>query len=121
MPKQKHSTTETGNFGEALAVQYLKEKEYRILHQNWRYKRAEIDIIAQKDRLLVFVEVKTKRAVTFGYPEDAVDEKKASKVIEGAEQFIYETNWHDNIRFDVIAIQLTDSGHKLRHFEDAFF
>ncbi|TRX58685.1 YraN family protein [Fulvivirga sp. M361] len=121
MLKQTSDKNETGRYGEQLAAKHLEASNYKIVQRNWRYKRSEIDIIAKKDDLLVFVEVKTKHSVAFGNPEDAVDEKKASNVMKGAEQFVFETDWHQDIRFDIIAVQLTRSGHKLFHLEDAFY
>lgn len=110
----------TGQQGEDLATRYLKEKGYQILTRNFRYKRAEIDIIAQKDKLIAFVEVKTRSSDIFGYPEEFVDEKKAALVIGAADHYIEENRWEGLIRFDIISVML----HPriiLRHFEDAFY
>ena len=66
----------TGNTGEALAVKYLSEQGYKIMHQNWRHSHWEVDIIAEKDGILHFIEVKTRLTKKFGHPEDGVDKKK---------------------------------------------
>lgn len=110
----------TGDRGEQIAVDYIQKKGYEVLKRNYRYKRAEIDIIAKANNLLVFFEVKTRYGLHFGYPEEAVDEKKAEMVIMAANNFIYETEWESEIRFDIIAVSL-DQELKIDHFEDAFF
>jgi putative endonuclease len=110
----------TGNKGEELAANFLIAKGYEIVAKNYRYKHAEIDLIARKDKWLIFVEVKTRHSVAFGEPESFVTNKKAAKVIEGAEQFIIDQQWEGPIRFDIVSIKL---GEKLEieHFEDAFY
>lgn len=113
------NNAQTGREGEATAANYLIEKGYRILEKNYRYKRSEIDLIALKEKLLVFVEVKTKTTVAFGYPEDAVTLNKIKKILEGADHYIYEKDWCLNIRFDVIAINRSTK--EIKHFEDAFY
>lgn len=122
MPKDKKTETrhqKTGREGEAAACEFLMKKGYEILETNYRYKRSEIDVIARKEQLLVFVEVKTKSYSSFGFPEEAVNARKAQKVIEGAENYIYESNWQKNIRFDIIAID--NSSNEILHLEDAFY
>ncbi|HNP18433.1 MAG TPA: YraN family protein [Fulvivirga sp.] len=115
-----HSKAEIGLEGEQQAVKYLMSKGYEIVKTNYRHRRSEIDIIANHNELLVFIEVKTKSYSAFGEPEVAVDEKKANKVMEGAEQFIVENNWHGDIRFDVVSIIKNQGRYEIKHFEDAF-
>jgi putative endonuclease len=110
----------TGNKGEELAAKFLADKGYEIVSRNYRYKHAEIDIIVRKDNWLVFVEVKTRKSSSFGEPEVFVDAKKADKVMEGAEQFMVEQNWHGNIRFDIVSVK-TGTTPQIEHFEDAFY
>ena len=111
-----------GNKGEDLACSFLEEKGFKIIARNFRHKRNEIDIIAQDEKAtLVFVEVKAKSSARFGHPEEAVDSKKAARIMEAAEHYIYLNNWKDNIRFDVIAIDLSKDQHEIFHFEDAFY
>lgn len=109
-----------GNKGEELAADFLVTKGYEIVTKNYRHKHAEIDLIAKKENVLVFVEVKTRSSVLFGEPEAFVTNKKASKVMEGAEQFMIENNWHGNIRFDIVSVK-TGSTEVIEHFEDAFY
>lgn len=109
-----------GQQGEDLATRYLEKKGYQILARNFRYKRAEIDIIAQKDKLLAFVEVKARSSDVFGYPEEFVDEKKATLIIGAADHYIEKNQWEGLIRFDIISVMLRPRI-TLRHFEDAFY
>lgn len=110
------TTKRIGDKGEHQAAKFLTEKGYTILERNYRYKRAEVDIVAQLDNLLVFVEVKTRKNALFGYPEQFVDPKKVDLLQQAATAYQESTNWHDDIRFDIIAI--TDG--VLEHFEDSF-
>jgi putative endonuclease len=108
-----------GKKGEDLATAYLQSKGWEILARNWRYKRSEIDLIARDGQILVFVEVKTKSYTRFGEPETSVDDRKAAKIMEGAEQYVFDNDWHGDIRFDVVAITLQPQV-DLLHLEDAF-
>lgn len=112
---------EKGKAGEDLAAQFLIEKGYQILARNYRFKRSEIDLIAQKNNCLVFVEVKLRTTDVFGYPEEFVNEKKAAKIMEGADQYIYELKWKGNIRFDIVAIRQIKDQTELVQIEDAFY
>ena len=96
----------TGSNGEALAVVYLLEKGYTILHQNWRHSRWEVDIIAEKDGILHFVEVKTRRTKKFGHPEDNVDKKKIQNLINAAEEYLYQQPQWKRVQFNVLAITI---------------
>ncbi len=109
---------EKGKTGEALAAMYLQKKEFEIVARNYRHKRGEIDIIARKDKLLVFIEVKARSGNRFGFPESFVSEKKAALIVTTAENFIYEHNWQHQIRFDIIAVE--GKHNQINHFEDAF-
>ena len=115
---------ELGQKGESLARRYLETKGYRIEAVNWRFSRAEIDIVAKKGDLLVFVEVKTRESFHsfFGRPEDAVNYKKIKHLAEAAAAYMREFNHQWAIRFDIIGILLPSKGHvQIRHLEDAFF
>ena len=96
----------TGNQGEALAAIYLTQNGYRVLHQNWRHARWEVDIIAEKDGILHFVEVKTRRTKKFGHPEENVDKKKIQNLINAAEEFLYQHPQWKRIQFDILAITI---------------
>ncbi len=110
----------TGERGENLAALYLEARHYTIIEKNYRYKKAEVDLIVQKDNCLVFVEVKARSRNHYGFPEEAVDAKKATLIIEAADHYIHQINWPHNIRFDVIAVEMTSSVN-IKHFKDAFY
>lgn len=116
----KHN--ETGIKGEVIAKNFLQNLGYKILHTNWRWDKKEVDIIAEKEGLLVFVEVKTRSSSYFGYPEDAVTEQKQEFLKLAAEEFLYQNPQFREIRFDIIGILSSNSiNHEITHFEDAFF
>lgn len=106
-----------GKEGEDLACAYLKDQGYEVIARNYRYKRGEIDLIVKKEELLIFVEVKFRSGLAFGYPEQAVNWKKAAKVMATANHFIYEVGWERDIRFDIVAVS---SDQVVDHFVDAF-
>ncbi|MCU0384258.1 MAG: YraN family protein [Cyclobacteriaceae bacterium] len=109
-----------GMKAEEEAANFLRGKGYEIVERNYRHKHAEIDIIATKGNVLVFVEVKSRSSLKFGMPEDFVDDRKAKKVMEGAEAYLIEKNWQGPIRFDVIAIH-AGKQNEIEHLEDAFY
>lgn len=106
-----------GESGERQALEYLVKNNFKILAKNYRYGKAEIDIICTRDQTLVFVEVKKRKNSTYGYPETFVSSNQQKQIIRAADHYIYATDWHDNIRYDVIAI----TGDQLYHIEDAFY
>ena len=109
---------EIGREGENLAAAFLMDKGWQIVSRNFRHKRAEIDLIITRDNWTVFVEVKTRSSAAFGEPEEFVDEFKARKIFEAAEEFIFSTNWLGHVRFDVVSIKLGNPP-EIVHFEDA--
>ena len=96
----------TGNTGEALAAVYLSEKGYRIMHQNWRHSHWEVDIIAEKDTILHFVEVKTRRTKKFGHPEENVDKKKIQNLINASKEYLYQHPQWKRIQFNILSITI---------------
>jgi putative endonuclease len=109
--------TEIGREGEAKAEMFLIDKGYTIIARNYRYKRSEIDLIVLKENWLVFVEVKLRTSKAFGFPEESVNATKRKKILEGAAQYLQETNWQGNVRYDIVAIHKNE----IEHFEDAFY
>lgn len=111
----------TGNWGEEQAAIFLERSGYEILHRNYRYQHAEIDLIAVKERLLIFVEVKTRKWVSYGQPEEFVTVSKARLIKKAAEHYIFDQDWQYDVRFDVISIHIQGkSKYSVRHIEDAF-
>jgi len=112
-------TQQHGMEGERLASQFLEGKGFSIVARNFRYKRSEIDLIVQKEKLLVFVEVKSRKNHLFGEPETFVTRAQAKRIMEAAEHFVIEKDWHHDIRFDIIAI--TQESGEILHLKDAFY
>jgi putative endonuclease len=114
---------ELGAWGEARAQSYLISQNYQILFSNWRFGKAEIDIIAQTPtNILVFIEVKTRKNKVFGNPEQAVTAKKQSLFYEAATEFMHQTQYEQEFRFDIISIVfLPNQAPEILHFQDAFF
>jgi putative endonuclease len=110
----------TGQSGELSAAAYLRGKGYEILAANWRSGHKEIDIIARDKSTVVFVEVKTRRSSLYGYPEESVTLSKQQKIAAAAEEWIYQNEWKNEIRFDVIAILKEKNKTVMTHFVDAF-
>ncbi len=108
----------TGSNGENLAAEFLIKKGFRIVARNYRWKRAEIDLIIQRDDWLIFVEVKTRSSNAFGEPESFVDDFKGRRIYDAAEEYIYSTDWHGHIRFDIVSVKLGLVA-EIIHFEDA--
>ena len=117
-------STSTGQLGEDIAVGFLEAKGYHVVDRNYRFQRAEIDIVAlqMEPAELVFVEVKSRSRTDGPFPETAVTPAKQQNIFKAADAYIYEKQYRTvPIRFDVIAIQAVDSEHPLiEHFEDAF-
>jgi len=111
---------ELGREGEDFAATYLKAKGYVILKRNYRYKSKEIDIIAKKDEICVFVEVKTRSGYIHEEPERAVGIKKQRFLIEAANYFLIRNDIELESRFDVITIKKTNTRTALNHIENAF-
>ena len=111
-----------GALGEAYAAHYLRKQGYRIIASNLRIAGIEIDLIVKKGQTLAFVEVKTRHGERFGKPEYAVDRRKQSRLIQGAMAWLHQqVRKPKRIRFDVIAIQVSDSDNwQLRHLPGAF-
>lgn len=110
-----------GIAGEDAAVRFLEENGFKILKRNYRFERAEIDIIAQDGEELVFVEVKTRRSNFYGAPEDAVTEEKQEQIRAAAEGYLYQHDIDNRpCRFDIVAIEFKDGKKEIRHLKDAF-
>lgn len=105
------SRKEIGDRGEKLAGEYLKKKGYKLRQQNYRCRYGEIDIIAEKKKVLVFIEVRTKTGTAFGTPEESVTAVKKEKLIASAMDYL---SSHDNLpqqwRIDFVAVELDKEG-----------
>ena len=109
---------ETGDLGENMAAVFLEKKGYEIVARNYRFRKAEIDIIVRRDDWLLFVEVKTRKSNAYGEPEKFVGIKKANQIFLAAEEFIFSNDWNGHVRFDVVSVTLGEEP-EIVHFEDA--
>lgn len=117
-----HRRLELGAQGEARAAEHLTRAGYRILARNARAAGVEIDLVAARGDLVVFVEVKARRSGAFGGALDAVDARKRARLARGAAAWLREHRPRARrARFDVIAWQWEPgAGWRLTHVEGAF-
>ena len=114
----KHN--ELGHIGEQKAIDFLVRKGYGILAQDWKYEHNDIDIVAEKEGEIVFVEVKTRTSDDFGTPEEAVTPSKVRHIIRAAEMYIRLNDIDQPIRFDIISLIGYYPDFRIEHIEDAF-
>jgi putative endonuclease len=93
-----------GRLGEDIAVEALRKRGYRILIRNYRFGKAEVDIIAQKDSVLAFVEVKWRSNNLFGDPQNFVSKQQQKRLIAAADHYVRSNDLDINVRFDVVTI-----------------
>lgn len=110
-----------GKKAEELAAEFLLKNGYKILARNFRYQKAEIDIIAEKDNLIIICEVKARSTDVFNLPQEAVNKKKIKLLVSAADYYLKEFNVLNEIRFDIISV-LPDEKQDLtiEHIQDAF-
>ena len=108
-----------GKYGEDVAVEYLKRNRYKILSRNYKCKYGEIDIIAKEKEEIVFVEVKCRTNLNYGFPAEAVNKKKIRHIYNVAENYIYK-NYLTRIdfRFDVIEVFLKKGKYEVNHLKN---
>ncbi len=115
---------ETGEWGERLAVSYLKRNGYSILSTRFRIRKDEIDIIARTKHFLIFVEVKTRKNIDFGRPAAAVDRKKRRNMSRAAAAYVKKLGQRKPpcLRFDIIEVigEPGDEDPEIKHIENAF-
>ncbi len=111
---------ELGKQGEKIAQEFLVSKGYKILETNWHFGKAEIDIIAQKEDVLVVVEVKTRSSEHYGKPEIFVNKKKMKLILDAINHYVEQKNIDNEIRFDIVSIILNQYRKDIEHIEDAF-
>ena len=112
---------ELGKKGEKLATDYLLKKGYSILEKNYRFQKAEVDIIAIKGEILAAVEVKTRSTPEFGDPQDFLKPQQIKRLVKAVDHYVNEKDLDVEVRFDIIAIIKNKLDTRLEHIEDAFF
>jgi len=110
-----------GDAGEEAAAELLRKGGYRIVARNYRCRRGEVDLIAERGELLVFVEVRTRATAAFGAPEETVGFRKRRRVVAAARDYLARRRGSERgARFDVVAVVDSPAGPRLTHFENAF-
>lgn len=116
------SKKELGDRSEELAAQYLRTKGYTLLDRNWRCRSGELDLIAAKDGLIIFCEVKSSRFPGETHPEIRVNRVKQLKIVRTANQYLAQTQYAFNtVRFDVIVLKQSKGRGIIEHLENAFW
>jgi putative endonuclease len=117
-------TTQTERFGlkgERVAERWLVRRGWRVLQRRYRSGRRDIDLVAERDGLVAFVEVKARSGTRFGDPVEAVNWKKRNDLVRSAATWIdRHGRVGENYRFDVIGVLVTGSDVRIRHVENAF-
>ena len=111
-----------GLWGEDKAVEFLKAKKYIILARNYQSRFGEIDIIARKKNTIIFVEVKTRKNIAFGFPAEFVNYQKQQKIMKTAQLYINDNfNAEFDYRFDILEVfHYDDNKVKFNHLKGAF-
>lgn len=113
-----------GANGELIAKNFLNDKKLTFLRNNYRYERAEIDLIFEdaSNKMLLFVEVKTRRSKNFGEPEESVTLNKQNQIRKAAMGFVFENEKYADhvLRIDVISIFINEGRAEINHIENAF-
>ena len=112
---------ELGKKGEQLAVDFLLKNNYTIIERNYRFDKAEVDIIAQHKDTLAIIEVKTRSTNEFGNPQDFVKPKQIQRLVKAVNEYVIENDLDVEIRFDIIAIVKQGKDYNIEHLENAFY
>ena len=110
-----------GRIGENLAANYLKNKGFRILRRNYRYRKAEIDIIARKEDIIAMIEVKTRNEGFYEDLGDSISKKKRSLLVMAADHYVLSNSLDVEVRFDIITLIKGKEGYTIEHIPDAFY
>ena len=113
--------SELGKQGEGIATEHLASSGYRILKRNFRFGKAEVDIVARKNNRMVFVEVKTRRSPFLSKPEFTIPLKKQRQMIKAADGYLKQHDIDLESRFDVITVIVNDASNRIDHLEGAFY
>jgi len=110
-----------GKKGEEIATQFLEQKGYKILFRNYKFRKSEIDIIAEFGGKLIVVEVKTRSSTFMAGPQETVSMKKQKEIIRAANAYIEEFEWGGETQFDIVSIVTNVSITDIDHMKDAFY
>lgn len=113
-------TLEIGRWGENRAKQHLLDSGYEILEANYRFKKAEIDLIARKGNLIIAVEVKTRSGIIVGTPFHAINREKQRNLLLGINHYVQKFKEPIEVRMDAISVIKQGEDVNIVHVEDAF-
>ncbi len=118
---KKRRLTSLGRQSEALAAAYLRSQGYEILETNYRGRRGEIDIVARYQQIIIFVEVKGRRSLNYGLPEESITPEKRRRLSQTALEWLKRNKGLEAlVRFDVVTIVWEDHGPRINHIQNAF-
>lgn len=112
---------ELGKKGEQLAVDFLLENGYDIIARNYRFDKAEVDIIAKHKGILAIIEVKARSTADFGDPQDFVKPKQIKNLVKAVDEYVTVNDLDVEVRFDIIAITKVGKSYNIEHLENAFY
>jgi len=114
------NTKKIGDMGEEKAVQYLKKQGYKILDRNYRCRFGEIDIIAKYKDYIVFIEVKTRRDISYGTPVESINKLKINRILKTLNFYLTQNRIYDsNIRVDAVEVYMKGSKNiSINHIEN---
>jgi putative endonuclease len=110
-----------GKKGEDIAAEYLLKAGYTILHRNWAFLRAELDIVALHNNLLVIVEVKTRSVHYHAETDDLISKKKLRQIYEATDRYMELHNITQEVRYDLIVVVFHGDTWTIEHIDDAFY
>lgn len=118
------SKNKLGKIGEEKAREFLESKGFEFLVSNFRFDRAEVDLIFkdEKNKIIIFVEVKTRRNRKFGEPEESINKTKQNQIKKAAEGFVSENEkfLDYDLRIDTVSVFMDGKGITINHTENAF-
>lgn len=119
-PSGLKPTREIGDWAEQTAADYLAEKGFRVISRNFTFGKSEIDLVAVKENLLVFFEVKMRSRLDYGHPSDAVTVKKVRMILNGVNGFLLKNPRYQSLdqRLDVISISRIREEVSIDHYEN---
>ena len=112
---------ELGKKGEEFAIDFLVKAGYKILEKNYRYRKAEVDLIVQKNKTLIAVEIKTRSSDFFGNPALFLKTKQQQRIVEAINYYVKHNNLDVEVRFDVISIVKKKGRFEIQHLKNAFY
>ena len=110
-----------GRKGESEAAAFLTKKKYVILEKNFRFRKAEVDLIVKKNNILIAVEIKTRSSAFFGSPALFLKPKQQRRIVEAVDYYVQQNNLNMEVRFDVISIVRNKGSLDIQHIKNAFY